>query len=90
MHRGQWRGYQDVGPAVKRFDYMDRMGEEEADQHAAARQRAEAARRSLPPIAPDQVVEMGGSRFAVYSGEKAVQMRQREALVKQARDGARR
>ncbi|MGL6235704.1 MAG: exonuclease V subunit alpha [Segniliparus sp.] len=84
-HLGQSRGYDDLGPAVKRFDYMDRMDED--DERAVAEQRAEAARKSFAPVVPDKVLELGGSRFAVYSGAGALEMRRREAVVQRAREG---
>jgi hypothetical protein len=68
---------------------MDRMDEDEADQHAAARQRAEALRASLPPVKRDGVVEVGRARFSVYLGEGAVEMRRREAELKRVREGRR-
>ncbi|ADG99334.1 hypothetical protein Srot_2904 [Segniliparus rotundus DSM 44985] len=89
VHRGQWRGYQDVGPAVKRFEYMDRMDVEEADQFAAARQRAEAYQQSLPPIEPDRVVEMDGRQVKVYENEKAREMARRDLEAKAIRGGRR-
>jgi hypothetical protein len=89
LHRGQWRRYQDVGPGVKRFDYMDRMDEDEADLIAAARQRAEAYMQGQPPIEPDRVVEMDGRQVKVYMNEKAQEMARRDMAAKAIREGKR-
>jgi hypothetical protein len=82
---------EDVGARVMRFDYMERMDEEEADQHATSRQRVEAYKRSLPPIEPDRTVKaQDGSEVKVYRGSKAREIvgRQREAY-RISQEGAR-
>jgi hypothetical protein len=86
LHRGQRRGYVDLRPPERQFGRMD---EEEADQIAVARQRAEAACRGLPLVKRDGVVQVGRARFSVYSGEAALQMRRREAESKRLREGRR-
>lgn len=73
-------------PPERQFGRMD---EDDADQEALARQRAEALRASLPPVKRDGVVQVGRARFSVYSGEAALEMRRREAESKRLREGRR-
>ncbi|EFV13145.1 hypothetical protein [Segniliparus rugosus] len=75
-------GREDVGAKTMRFDYMDRMAEDELDDIALGQQRAEAYKEGLPPIEPDQRINAkDGSEVLVYQGSKAHEVieRQKEA-----------
>ncbi|EFV14019.1 hypothetical protein [Segniliparus rugosus] len=72
-----------------RFSDLDRMAQEEQDETALVEQQVAAYRDSLPPVKPNQVLDVGGVRVSAYWGERELELRSREAAVKKIRDGGR-
>ena len=72
-----------------RFSDLDRMAQEERDEAVLVEQQVAAYRESQPPVKPNQVLDIGGVQVSAYWGERELELRSREAVVKKIRDGGR-
>ncbi|MGL6234927.1 MAG: hypothetical protein ACRC20_06240 [Segniliparus sp.] len=79
-----------VAEGTGRFADLDRMAETERNDEALIEQRVTAYRESLPPVEPNDTVEHGGLKIAVYLDGKAREVNRREAEVEKIQEGGRR